>query len=82
MRLRTAKKILKQCDRGRENTYTKRQVYQACLRDDRTASQRQSRRWWDALMTMIGISGRVQILKKTAPDLAFSLLMRTNETEW
>lgn len=80
MKLRTARKIVKAVGTPDEARYTGFQIGRAQDRVERTASVRETHRFWHALMRELGVNGRVQILARTgAPGMAFDLYMRQGE---
>lgn len=82
MKLRTAKKIMKQCSEDGNNKYTYNggQLHRALQRYERCKSAKLANSFWDYMMTELGVEDRAEILDKSgAKGMAFDLLMKE---EW
>ena len=82
MKLRTAKKIMKQSseDGNGKSTYTGGQLHRALQRYERCKSHKLANAFWHTAMRRLGVEGRAEVLAGCgAPGKAFNLLMRE---EW
>lgn len=82
MKLRTAKKIMKESseDGSGKMTYTGGQLHRALQRYERCKSHKLATEFWNATMERLGVEGRAEVLAGSgAPGMAFELLMRE---EW
>jgi hypothetical protein len=80
MKLRIARKILKAVGTPRETAYSQFQIDKAFRRCARTESERSANRLFHALMVEIGLEGRVEILRRKSPGLAFQAMMEDSLT--
>lgn len=77
MKLRMARKILNYPDE-RRGLYRSSTLERALSRERKTATTKETNRYWDALMTRMGVAGRAQIVARYDSAAAFRMLMEAD----